>query len=287
MEAMESAVLHAKDHRLSLQRPVIMGILNVTPDSFSDGGDFFDVEAALARARQMVAEGAGIIDVGGESTRPGAEPVSLQEELARTLPVVERLAETLPVPISIDTVKPEVMRQAVAAGASLINDVNALRAPGALEAAAESGAAVCLMHMRGTPRDMQRDPRYADVVTEVYDFLAERRAACLEAGIPADAILVDPGFGFGKTLAHNLALFAALPRFRELGPVLVGVSRKSMIGAITGRRDPRERVHGSVAMALLAAQRGAAVLRVHDVAATADALACLAAVEATERREGS
>ncbi len=278
-----AARLRLKGSVLSLDRPRIMGILNVTPDSFSDGGEFLRLERALEQAHRLVAEGADLIDVGGESTRPGAAPVPEEEELARVIPVIQALSAELAVPLSVDTSKPEVMRQAVAAGAVMINDVNALRAPGALEAAADSGAAVCLMHMQGSPREMQRDPHYHDVVAEVSAFLEERRAAALAAGIPQDALVLDPGFGFGKTVEHNLALFAALPRLARRAPLLVGLSRKSLIGVLTGRKDPKNRVHGSVAMALLAAQRGAAILRVHDVAATVDALRCWAAVEETAR----
>ncbi len=275
--------LRLKRVRLSLTPPVIMGILNVTPDSFSDGGEFLSVSRALDHARRMLADGAAIIDVGGESTRPGASPVPVEEELARTVPVVRALVEELGAVVSIDTSKPEVMRAAVEAGAELINDVNALRAPGALEAAAESGAAVCLMHMQGTPRDMQHDPRYRDVVAEVRTFLQERASACLAAGIPAESIVLDPGFGFGKRLEHNLALFRHLPDLAALGyPLLVGVSRKSMVGALTGQDDPRHRVYGSVALALLAVQRGASILRVHDVAATREVLACWEAIEGQE-----
>lgn len=263
---------------LLLDRPRIMGILNLTPDSFSDGGRLPDVDAALAAALQMVAEGADIIDVGGESTRPGAPTVSVQEELDRVLPLIERLVAASPVPVSIDTSKPEVMRAAVAAGAGLINDVWALRRDGALEAAAALGVPVCLMHMQGEPGSMQQDPQYDDVVAEVQRFLADRVFTCELAGIPRARLLVDPGFGFGKTLPHNAALMGALPEFaRDLPPLLVGVSRKSMIGAITGR-EPGQRQVGSVVAAVLAAQRGARILRVHDVAATRDGLAVLAAL---------
>ena len=275
--------LRLKRTRLPLSPPVIMGILNVTPDSFSDGGKFMSISRAVGHARRMLEAGAAIIDVGGESTRPGAAPVPVEEELARTVPVVRALVEELGATVSIDTSKPEVMRAAVEAGAELINDVNALRAPGALETAAESGAAVCLMHMQGTPRDMQHDPRYRDVVTEVRDFLQERAEAALEAGISAESIVLDPGFGFGKRLEHNLALFRRLSDLAALGyPLLVGVSRKSMVGALTGQDDPRRRVYGSVALALLAVQRGASILRVHDVAATREVLACWEAIEGQE-----
>lgn len=257
---------------LDLRQPVVMGVLNVTPDSFSDGGHYTQLDDALRRAEAMVAEGAAIIDVGGESTRPGAPLVPVAEELARVLPVIERLARVLPVPISVDTSKPEVMRAAVAAGAGLINDIYALRRPGALAAAAELAVPVCLMHMRGTPETMQREPRYSDPVAEVRAFLEERLADCAAAGIPHQRLLLDPGFGFGKTLEHNLALLAGLPTLTALGlPLLVGLSRKSMIGALTGR-EVDGRLAGSLAAAVLAVERGARVIRVHDVAATRDAL---------------
>ncbi len=249
-----------------------MGILNVTPDSFSDGGRHAAVDAALAHAARLVDEGADLIDIGGESTRPGAEPVPLAEELARVLPVIEALA-SCPVPLSIDTYKPEVMRAAVAAGASMINDVFALRQPGALHVAAATDAAVCLMHMQGTPQTMQVDPQYADVVGEVRVFLKDRVRACIDAGIARERIVVDPGFGFGKTTAHNIALLRDLQQLADDGlPVLAGLSRKSVLGRITAREAPADRVAGSVASALLAVQRGACLLRVHDVAATVDML---------------
>ena len=267
-------------HRtLDLTRTRVMGILNVTPDSFSDGGDFATREAALRHARQMVADGADLIDVGGESTRPGAPPVSVAEELDRVIPVIEALASELAVPVSVDTSKPEVMRAAVAAGAGLINDVAALRRPGALAAAAALRVPVCLMHMQGEPGTMQQDPAYGDVVAEVAAFLAGRLAACEAAGIPRVRLLVDPGFGFGKTLAHNLALLRGLPRLASLGvPVLAGLSRKSMIGALLGGVPVGERLHGSVAAAVLAVERGAAIVRVHDVGPTVQALRIVAAV---------
>ncbi len=265
-------------YRLPLDRPLLMGIINVTPDSFSDGGRYFDPADAVAHARQLVEEGADLLDIGGESSRPGAQSVPLGEELLRVLPVVEALVE-LDVPISIDTVKPEVMRRAVASGAAFINDIAALQMPGALEAAAESGAAVCLMHMQGEPRTMQSDPRYGDVVAMVHEFLARRVAAAQAAGIPVERIVVDPGFGFGKRLEHNLDLLRHLDSFAELGVgVLAGLSRKSMLGEITGRKVSL-RDSASVAAALLAARNGAKILRVHDVAATRDALAVWQAVE--------
>lgn len=249
-----------------------MGILNVTPDSFSDGGRFLVRDAALAQARRMVEEGADIVDVGGESTRPGAADVAVEQEIARVIPVIEALAAAVDVPVSIDTSKPEVMRAAVAAGAGFINDVRALRTPGALEAAAGLGVPVCLMHMQGEPRRMQANPVYVDVVREVGDFLRERIEASIAAGIPRERILIDPGFGFGKTVTHNLELLRGLPALRELGiPILAGLSRKSMIGALLNL-PVDERVHASVALALIAVQNGASIVRVHDVRATRDAL---------------
>lgn len=237
-------------------------------------------EAALRRAEQMVAEGADLIDVGGESTRPGAAAVAAVDECRRVAPIIEALAVRLPVPISVDTSKPEVMRAAAAAGATLINDVRALRAPGALEAAAALDLPVCLMHMQGEPRTMQADPAYGDVVAEVRAFLDERIAACLEVGMARERLLIDPGFGFGKHLAHNLALLAQLPALAQLGPpVLVGMSRKSMLGALTGR-PVEARLPASLAAAVIAASSGARLLRVHDVAATVDALKVVAAVAA-------
>jgi len=266
---------------LQLDRPRVVGIVNVTPDSFSDGGEHASVEAAVAHGLQLAEEGADALDVGGESTRPGADAVGVEEELRRVIPVIERLARDTSLPISIDTSKPEVMRAAVAAGAGMINDVYALRRDGALDAAAALGVPVVLMHMQGEPRSMQDAPRYDDVVAEVHRFLAERIFAAEMAGIAKKHIVVDPGFGFGKTSAHNLLLLAQLQRFTELGvPVLAGMSRKKTIGELTGRGDPRARVHGSVAAALIAAQRGARLLRVHDVAATVDALKVWNAVAA-------
>jgi len=257
---------------LVLDRPRVMGILNVTPDSFSDGGRHELPDAAFAHARRLVEEGADIVDVGGESTRPGATPVPLDDELRRVLPVIERIVAELDTIVSIDTSRPEVMAAAAGAGAGLVNDVRALGAPGALEVAAESGLGICLMHMRGEPGDMQQAPVYRDVVAEVRGFLAGRRAACLAAGIDASRLMVDPGFGFGKTLEHNLRLLNGLGMFGELGPVLVGLSRKGMIGALIG--DPAaERVNGSVAGALYAVAQGASLVRVHDVGPTVRALA--------------
>jgi dihydropteroate synthase len=265
------------DKTLGLSRPVVMGVLNVTPDSFSDGGHFLALEAAVAQGLKLVEEGAAIIDIGGESTRPGAAPVSAEEELRRVVPVVERLREATHAVISVDTSKPEVIREAVAAGAGLINDVRALTEPGALEAAAASGCAVCLMHMQGDPRTMQRAPSYVDVVKEVKAFLDERVQRCRAAGVSSDRIVLDPGFGFGKTLEHNLELLRRLRELQGELPLLVGLSRKSMIGTLTGR-SAGERVHGSIALAVIAAMGGARIVRAHDVVATVDALKIVAAV---------
>ena len=266
---------------LKLDRTRVMGIVNVTPDSFSDGGAHDSTEAAIAHALKLVEEGADILDIGGESTRPGADEVPVEEELQRVIPVISALHTRVQVPISIDTSKPEVMRAAVNAGAGMINDVFALRREGALDAAAESGVPVVLMHMLGEPRSMQADPRYDDVVGEVHRFLAERIFACEMAGIDKKRLTVDPGFGFGKTVAHNLELLARLQRFTELGvPVLAGLSRKKTIGELTGREVPAERVHGSVAAHVIAAQNGARIVRVHDLAATVDALKVWEAVAA-------
>jgi len=264
-------------HRIELGRPVVMGVLNVTPDSFSDGGRYFEPAAALERAIQLAEDGAAIVDIGGESTRPGSAPVEAAEELRRVIPVVERLAASLAIPVSVDTRKSEVMRQALAAGASMVNDVSALAAPGALEAVAQSRAAVCLMHMQGEPGTMQAAPRYYDVVAEVRGFLRSRVDACVAAGIPRERLAVDPGFGFGKSLEHNLALLAGLGGIAADGlPVLAGLSRKRLIGALTGRAEG-ERLAGSVAAAVVAAINGARIIRAHDVRETVDALAVLAA----------
>lgn len=272
---------------LKLDRPLVMGIVNVTPDSFSDGGVHGTLEAAVAHGLKLAAEGADLLDVGGESTRPGAEEVPLEEELRRVIPVIERLAKETSLPISIDTSKPEVMRAAVEAGAGMINDVYALRREGALEAAASLGVPVVLMHMQGQPGSMQAAPDYDDVVGDVHRFLAERIFSAEMAGIAKKNIIVDPGFGFGKNTAHNLSLLAQLERFTELGvPVLAGLSRKRSIGELTGRELPLERVSGSVAAHLIAAQRGAKILRVHDVAATADALKIWNAVAAVPLPRG-
>ncbi|MBL8257512.1 MAG: dihydropteroate synthase [Pseudoxanthomonas mexicana] len=258
---------------LRLDRPQVMGIVNVTPDSFSDGGEHDTLDAAVAHALRLVEEGADLLDIGGESTRPGADEVPLEEELRRVVPVIERLAAQASVPISIDTSKPEVMRAAVQAGAGMINDVYGLRREGALDAAAALGVPVVLMHMQGEPRSMQAAPDYDDVVADVHRFLAERIFVAEMAGIPKQHIVIDPGFGFGKDTTHNLQLLARLDRFVELGvPVLAGLSRKRSIGQLTGRDAPAERIFGSVAAHLIAAQRGAMIVRVHDVAATVDAL---------------
>lgn len=254
-----------------------MGIVNVTPDSFSDGGKHLQRDAALAHAQQLIAEGADILDIGGESTRPGARPVSIQEEMDRVLPIIEELRDA-GVPISIDTFKPEVMLAAIAAGAQMVNDINALQDAAAMNAVAASDAAVCLMHKQGNPQTMQEQPVYQNVVAEVRAFLGERIAAAEAAGIQSDRIVIDPGFGFGKTLAHNLALLQGLNELASLGvPVLAGLSRKSMLGALTGQ-DVAQRLPASVAAALIAVQRGANIVRVHDVRATVDALKILRAV---------
>ncbi len=262
---------------LPLDRPLIMGVVNITPDSFSDGGRFLDPAAAIAHARSLIEEGADLIDLGAESSRPGAAAVvNADEELRRLLPVLRALRD---LPLSVDTVKPEVMRVALAEGAAMINDINALRAPGALEVAAAGDAAVCLMHMQGSPGTMQEHPSYADVVAEVKAFLQERIDSVCAAGIALERVVIDPGFGFGKTLDHNLELLRHLREFAALGaPVLAGWSRKSSLGKITGK-PAGERLAASIAAALIAAQNGAAILRVHDVAATRDALSVLAAVK--------
>jgi dihydropteroate synthase len=277
---MPSARLRAGRFVFELDRPLIMGVVNVTPDSFSDGGDSFDPEDAIARATRLVAEGADLLDVGGESTRPGAPDVPAEEELRRILPVLRALAPRFPV--SVDTGKADVMREVLPLGVAMINDVWALREPGALDAVAASDAAVCLMHMRGSPRTMQDDPVYADVVMEVAGFLRERALAAEASGVARERIVIDPGFGFGKTAVHNLTLWRRLRALRSLGwPILAGLSRKSLLGRITGR-PVDQRMHASVAAALLAVQRGADIVRVHDVAATRDALAVLRAVDHEE-----
>lgn len=270
--------LQCGNFRLTPNRPLIMGVVNVTPDSFFDGGHYLPTDAAIAHARRLIAEGADILDIGGESTRPGAAAVGLDEERRRVLPVLAALADA-GVLVSVDTQKPELMREAVAAGAALINDVNGFEADGAWAAVAGQTCAVCIMHRQGNPQTMQSAPRYGDVVGEVREYLQSRIAAALQAGIARERIVIDPGFGFGKTLEHNLALLRGLDRLATLGvPLLAGLSRKSMIGALTGR-DVGERIFGSVAAALIAVQRGAGIVRVHDVAATRDALAIWQAVK--------
>ncbi|WP_018411448.1 dihydropteroate synthase [Methyloversatilis thermotolerans] len=267
-----TALLNCGRYRLTFDRPLVMGIINATPDSFSGDGIAFDIERAVAQARQFIADGADILDIGGESTRPGSDPVAADEELRRVLPVIEAL-RPLDVPLSIDTWKPEVMRAAIAAGATLVNDINGLRAPGAVEAVAASDAAVCIMHMQGTPQTMQQDPRYRDVCAEVTDFLLQQAGAAQAAGIARDRIMLDPGFGFGKTSQHNLDLLKGLHALAGHGyPVLAGLSRKSVLGRLTGR-PVTDRVAASVAAALASIARGALMVRVHDVAATRDAIA--------------
>lgn len=266
---------------LDTQRPRIMGIVNLTDDSFSGDGWQGRADAAIAHGLQLVAEGAHILDLGAESSRPGAQPVSVQQEIDRLLPVLQGLAEC-GVPLSVDTTKPDVMRAALAAGADMINDIYALRAPGALELLAKSNAGVCLMHMQGAPQNMQQNPQYKQVVQDVADFLAARVAAAQHAGIALDRLCIDPGFGFGKTLEHNLQLLRHLETFTAIGPpILVGLSRKSVLGALTGR-TPSERVSAGIAAHLLAIVRGARILRVHDVAATRDAVAVFEALENTQ-----
>jgi dihydropteroate synthase len=273
-----TAKLRCGRFAFELDRPLVMGVVNVTPDSFSDGGRYFTAARALAHAREMVAAGADLIDLGGESTRPGAAPVPEADEIARVIPICEALARD-GVAVSVDTRKPAVMRAAIAAGAAMINDVCALAAPGAIEACAAADVGVCLMHMQGDPQTMQQAPAYRDVVAEVRDFLAGRAAACVAGGIGRDRIVLDPGFGFGKTVAHNLALLRALPELVATGyPVLAGLSRKSMLGQITGR-PVDERMAASIAAALAAVARGATLLRVHDVRETIDAVKVWLAVE--------
>jgi len=270
-------LLHCGNFQFDLSRPLVMGIVNVTPDSFSDGGQHLQCAGAIAHAQQLIAEGADILDIGGESTRPGAQPVSIQEELDRVLPVIQGLRGA-PVPISIDTCKPEVMQAAIADGAQMVNDINALQEDHALRVVAASNVAVCLMHKQGSPQTMQTQPQYQNVVSEVSVFLRKRIAAAEAAGITRERIVIDPGFGFGKTLAHNLALLRGLEELAELGvPILAGLSRKSMLGALTGQ-DVDHRVSASVAAALIAVQRGASIVRVHDVRVTVDALKVWSAV---------
>ncbi len=271
-------VIDCGGRALDLRRVAVMGVLNITPDSFSDGGLFLSRERALERAIEMAEEGADIIDVGGESTRPGADAASVEDELNRVVPVIEALRKAIALPLSIDTSKPEVMRHAVAAGAGMINDVRALRAPGALSMAVQLGVPVCLMHMQGEPRTMQDNPHYDDVVAEVKAFLRARRGACIAAGISAERIVIDPGFGFGKTAEHNLALLRHLDQLKSLGsPLLVGLSRKSVIGSVLDL-PIGERLHASVALAVIAARNGANIVRVHDVRATREAIRMAEAV---------
>ena len=275
--------LHFTSLTIGLNQPCIMGILNLTPDSFSDGGLFKNKDSALKYVTKMINDGAQIIDVGGESTRPGATEVSADEECQRVIPVIQAIREISDIPVSIDTSKPEVMQQAISSGASMINDVNALRADGGVELAANLNVPICLMHMQGLPRTMQHTPMYKDVVQEVKDFLKQRIDVCVKAGIKQSNIIIDPGFGFGKTLEHNLTLFKHLEDFEQLGcPLLVGVSRKSMIGQVLDNAEVDERLHGSIALATLAAWMNANILRVHDVKATADALKLCQAVKKSQ-----
>ena len=275
---MHLSFLHCGKFRLSLSRPLIMGVVNVTPDSFSDGGFLPDANFAIAHALRLIEEGADLLDIGGESTRPGASPVSVDDELQRVLPVLEGL-RGVSVPVSVDTQKPLVMSAAIAAGASMINDINAMQAEGAWEVVGESDVALCLMHKQGSPLTMQRDPQYHHAVREVLDFLAARVDAAQQHGIARERLVIDPGFGFGKRLEHNLALLRHLDQLATLGiPILAGLSRKSMLGKITGR-DVGQRVYASIAAAILAAQNGASILRVHDVAATKDAFQIINALE--------
>ena len=276
--SVRQARLHCGDYLLALDRPLIMGVINVTPDSFSDGGETYSAERAIAHGRRLAAEGANLLDIGGESTRPGSAPLSLQEELDRVLPVMQGLQD-LQIPLSIDTYKPQTMRAVLAAGAAMINDINALQSDGAMDVIRASNCGVCLMHKKGDPQTMQDMPYYDDVVREVGEFLQARLAACEAAGIAHERIVLDPGFGFGKTAAHNLTLLSRLDTLCKLGaPLLVGLSRKATLGMITGK-PVTDRVSASTAAALLAVQRGATIVRVHDVAATRDALLVLRAVE--------
>jgi dihydropteroate synthase len=281
-----AAQLRCGGRTLELEAAVVMGVLNVTPDSFSDGGRYLEPDAALLHAERMAEEGATILDVGGESTRPGALGIDPEEELRRVLPVIERIAARLSLLISVDTSSPELMRRAPAAGAHLINDVRALRVPGALEAAAAGKLGICLMHMRGEPADMQRDPHYGDVVAEIRHFLGERTRACVQAGIEPERLCVDPGFGFGKTTVHNLKLLQHLPELAPPGrPLCVGLSRKSLVAALTGR-PLRERLAGSVALATVAVLQGARIVRAHDVAATVDAVSIANVMTTRSRQDG-
>ena len=269
-------------YRLNLNRPHVMGIVNVTPDSFSDGGKFSSTNLAVAHALKLISEGADILDIGGESTRPGAEPVSLDEELNRVIPVIEALHKVSSVPISVDTYKPEVMRLAIAAGADMVNDVRALQEEGALEVVANSQVGLCLMHMQGTPQSMQLSPSYVDVVNEVKQFLTDRLNVTLASGMTKNRILLDPGFGFGKTRTHNIELIKHLEQLTEIGqPLLVGLSRKSVLAAIAGD-DENQRLYAGIAASVVSAMKGAKILRVHDVKATVDALKVLIAIQQIE-----
>ena len=269
---------HCGRFQLDLTRPRVMGIVNVTPDSFSDGGKYSSVDLAVEHALQLISEGADILDIGGESTRPGAMPVDLDEELRRVIPVIEALSKVTTVPLSIDTYKPVVMRAAIEAGADIVNDICALREDGALEIVANSNAGICLMHMQGIPQTMQINPQYTDVVSEVKQFLVDRANACLAHGIARERIMLDPGFGFGKTTVHNVALIQHLDSFLELGfPLLVGLSRKSVLGRIAGG-DEQQRLHAGLAASVISVMKGAKIVRVHDVKATVDALKVVVAV---------
>jgi dihydropteroate synthase len=271
-------IFQCGNYQLDLHRPQVMAILNVTPDSFSDGGQFNAVDKAIDHALQLIADGADIIDIGGESTRPGAVPVSLDQELSRVIPVIEALSQVSTVPISIDTYKPEVMRAAIAAGADMVNDVRALQEPGALDIVANSNVAICLMHMQGTPRTMQLAPRYNDVLEEVRQFLIDRYQTALAHGIGKQRILLDPGFGFGKRTVDNIALIQQLARLADIGPpLLVGLSRKAVLGTISGG-DVLQRLHSGIAASVICVMNGAKILRVHDVKATVDALKVVTAV---------
>jgi len=273
-------------YQLNLNRPHVMGIINVTPDSFSDGGQFVSINLAVEQALRLIAEGADILDVGGESTRPGAHPVSLNEELNRVIPVIEALSTVSTVPISIDTYKPEVMRLAIAAGADIVNDIRALQEPDALDIVANSKAGVCLMHMQGLPQTMQLAPQYDDVVSEVKQFLIDRMNVAISHGIAKNRILLDPGFGFGKTRAHNISLIQQLNKLIDIGqPLLVGLSRKSVLGSITGG-DESQRLYASIAASVISAMNGAKIIRVHDVKATVDALKVVTAIQQTQIKIG-
>ncbi|HQO15473.1 MAG TPA: dihydropteroate synthase [Methylotenera sp.] len=265
-------------YQLQLNRPHVMGIVNVTPDSFSDGGKYTSTQAAVSHALTLIAEGADILDIGGESTRPGAAPVPLDEELSRVIPVIEALKGVSTVPLSIDTYKPEVMRQAIAAGADMVNDVRALQEPGALDVVVNTNVGICLMHMQGNPQTMQMAPHYEDVVVDVEQFLADRLQACISHGIAKNRIILDPGFGFGKTREHNIRLIQQLEKLHSIGqPLLVGLSRKSVLGAIAGG-DENQRLYASIAASVISAMKGAKIVRVHDVKATVDALKVVTAI---------